>query len=83
MTSLPLVPPRVPICRSAEDPTQPCRYAGVCHESRQRLQAYNDPPQRGAVCWAFEAPNTRAALAAARAGEADDERAAIVSEGTP
>ncbi len=68
--TLPLDPPRVPICRSAEDPTQPCKYAGVCHESRQRIQHYNDPPQRGHACWAFDGPAVRAGRAALWASDA-------------
>ena len=45
-------PPREPICRSAKDPAQPCRFATVCHESRQRIQHYED--LRGRRCWAFQ-----------------------------
>lgn len=43
--------PAVPICRSAEDPSRPCRYASVCHESRQRNQHHY--AVRGLQCWAF------------------------------
>lgn len=45
-------PPRVPICRSATDPTQPCRFATTCHESRQRIQHYEG--LRGEQCWMYQ-----------------------------
>jgi hypothetical protein len=45
-------PPREPICRSAKDETHPCRFAGICHESRQRLAHYEG--LRGRRCWAFQ-----------------------------
>jgi len=32
----------------------PCVFARFCPESRQRLQHYNNPPQRGVVCWAYQ-----------------------------
>lgn len=73
-------PPRVPICRSAGDPTQPCKYAGVCHESRQRIQHYNNPPQRGLACWAFDALPTLRAYATLHGTELETERAAIQGE---
>ena len=45
-------PPAEPICRSAEDPGQPCTYAGSCHEARQRLHHYEG--LRGNACWFFQ-----------------------------
>lgn len=45
-------PPSQPICRSAKDETRPCRFAGVCHESRQRIAHYEG--LRGRACWAFQ-----------------------------
>ena len=45
-------PPRQAICRSPKDATQPCRFAGTCHESRQRLMHYEG--LRGRRCWAYQ-----------------------------
>ncbi len=44
--------PHVAICRSAEDSAAPCRYAQICHETRQRLMHYEG--LRGMACWAFQ-----------------------------
>jgi hypothetical protein len=45
-------PPAEPLCRSAKDPTKPCRFASSCHESRQRVAHYENI--RGRRCWAFQ-----------------------------
>lgn len=61
-TSLELNPktvPAVPICRSAEDESKPCRYSVVCHESRQRNQDHYQ--LRGQRCFAFVGMQVREA----------------------
>ncbi len=40
-----------PLCRDAEDDTKFCRFAGTCHDERQRLQ--NRLLLRGEDCWAW------------------------------
>lgn len=54
-------PPSEPICRSPEDPTQSCAYAGTCHEVRQRLMHYHG--MRGTACWFFQQQLDRVAAA--------------------
>lgn len=53
-------PPRVPICRDADDASRACRFAAICHENRQRLAHYSSPPLRGNACWAYEMLTERA-----------------------
>jgi len=67
-------PPRQPICRSAEDETQPCRFAGECHESRQRIAHYATPSIRGTACWFYQRRMEEI-------GGVDAERAAIQTDG--
>lgn len=68
-------PPKEPICRSAEDARQPCRFATVCHESRQRIAHYSSPSLRGKDCWAFQR------LVSREGSDAQLERRAIQDEG--
>lgn len=59
--SLDLAPrtvPDAPLCRAA-DRSGPCRYAVVCHESRQRIQHHL--ALRGEYCWAFNLLQAREA----------------------
>ena len=42
----------LPLCREPDGVT-PCRFAGLCHEARQRLQHYAG--LRGRQCWAYDA----------------------------
>jgi hypothetical protein len=53
VTSTDVQPPREPICRSADDERQPCRFADQCNERRQRNMHYASPPIRGKACWKF------------------------------
>ena len=47
--------PAEPICRSAEDARQPCRFAHLCPESRQRRHHYDaQPPLRGMGCYVYQ-----------------------------
>lgn len=56
--------PAEPICRSAEDATQPCRYWRSCSETRQQQHAgygmsmgqlvLKYEPLRGSKCWAYD-----------------------------
>jgi hypothetical protein len=39
------------LCSEADDPMQPCRFAGTCHRARQELQRRLQ--LRGEDCWAF------------------------------
>ncbi|HWO88834.1 MAG TPA: hypothetical protein VNL98_06765 [Gemmatimonadales bacterium] len=45
------VPVPVALCREAEQPDRPCRFADRCHESRQQVQ--HRYGLRGERCWAF------------------------------
>jgi len=45
------------ICRSAENEAVPCRFAPICHETRQRLMHYEG--LRGMACWAFQQMSDR------------------------
>jgi len=68
--------PREPICRSAENEAEPCRFATICHETRQRIAHYSSPSLRGLACWAFQQLSDR------RVSDDALERAAIQAEGT-
>lgn len=48
-----------PLCRSAENAAEPCRFATVCPETRQRIAHYASPSLRGMACWAFQHLSTR------------------------
>jgi len=74
MTTSELRPPASPICRSSGDARAPCRFSGTCHETRQRIAHYQDPPLRGSACWAFQQ------LEARLGSEAQAERSAIQAE---
>lgn len=55
-------PPREQLCRDAADTAKPCEYAGICHDTRQRLMHYASPqPLRGMECWAYQGLRARAA----------------------
>jgi len=67
-------PPREPICRSADNPREACRFAGQCNERRQRAMHYATPPIRGRGCWKF------LQLVELEGSEAQAERVAIQAE---
>lgn len=84
--------PAVPLCHSVEDPKQPCRFSGVCHEDRQMNQSglvkrsgqlvQIGEPSWGSLCWAYEQLVRQFGNAApADVIEAQQERAAIQAEG--
>ena len=41
-----------PLCRDDKDERKFCRFAGTCHESRQRIQHRHG--MRGDDCWAYK-----------------------------
>lgn len=63
--------PSKPICRDVSDPREPCQFASLCDETRQRLHHYATPPIRGEQCWKFQQ------LTAQLGSDAQQERAAI------
>ena len=72
-------PPREPICRSAEDPRQPCPFATECNERRQRVMHFASPPIRGRDCWKYQQLMERSATPVQDA-DARAEREAIQAE---
>ncbi|HKB48349.1 MAG TPA: hypothetical protein VKC57_11670 [Ktedonobacterales bacterium] len=68
-------PPAKAICRDATDIGQPCQFADICDETRQRLHHYATPPITGQQCYAYQH------FESLRGSDAQQERAAIQSEG--
>lgn len=68
-------PPRDPVCRSADNVAEACRFAGQCNERRQRSMHYAAPPIRGKACWKF------LQLTEIEGSEAQAERVALQAEG--
>jgi len=78
--------PSVPICRDTAG-TAPCCFAGLCSETRQRLQHYAPAslggPLRGNACWAYLMHSERGTVLLRPRSDAQLEREAIASEGQP